>query len=428
MPFFSVLMPTRNRASLLRSSLESAVDQKFQDYEIIVSDNNSTDATKTVVEDVMRSSNKIRYVNPGRDLSMCDNWEYVLSQSSGQYIIYLCDDDALAPDSLSYIHDLLRHFHMNVMVWRSGAYHHPDIPDPSLRLQFTYEQSSGELFEVASQPIIETLCRFDWSVNGIVPKMLNCAVSRAVIDACRGRTGEFFVPPYPDFSAVGQLLSTNRSYHFIDLPLYIAGASLVSNAGIRFDRKKKHNEYVSLFGQDLLEGVPYQMPHLVNSYFYATWLLFRRIYPQAFTAGIDTEAYLKSLFAELAMFEDYEDVSEEYDQLSTYMRNFSGSRDMFERLWEEHEHAKKSAEHRNGSGDVGSVKKMAWAIVRKNQRAFNLLARARGHGSSESLHNNVSSIGAAGKILSRYLAKQARPVHELNPIQVASPNFLRGQQ
>src|SRR5712664_839547 len=63
MPFFSVLMPTRNRACLLRSSLRTAVEQKFPDYEIIVSDNNSTDDTKAVIEDFMKSSNKIRYVN-----------------------------------------------------------------------------------------------------------------------------------------------------------------------------------------------------------------------------------------------------------------------------------------------------------------------------------------------------------------------------
>ena len=429
MPFFSVLMPTRNRASLLRSSLESAVDQKFQDYEIVVSDNNSTDDTREVVEQSMKSSDKITYINPGRDLSMCDNWEYVLSQAKGRYIIYLCDDDALTFDSLSYIHELLAHFQMNVLVWRSAGYHHPDIPDKSMRLQFTYEHCSGDLFAIASPPIIETLCRFDWGVNGIVPKMLNCAVSREAIDACRSRTGDFFVPPYPDFSAVGQLLSTHRSYHFIDLPLYIAGASLVSNAGIRFDRKKKHDEYVSLFGRDLLEGVPYQMPYLVTSYFYATWLLFQRIYPEAFTAEIDTEAYLKALFAELVMFEDYEDVSEEFNQLSAYMRDFSGSGEMFERLSQEHEQAKKNGSEPGGQGgSVLQLKSLAWNFLRKNEWAYNLLARARGHKILSSAHTNVPSIGAAANILSGYLAKQARPAKDLDPIQVSSPYFLKERQ
>jgi glycosyltransferase involved in cell wall biosynthesis len=427
-PFFSVLMPTRNRASLLRSSLESAVNQKFQDYEIIVSDNNSTDDTKAVVEHFMTSSDKISYVNPGRDLSMCDNWEYVLSHARGRYIIYLCDDDALTFDSLSYIHELLAFFKMNVLVWRSGGYNHPDIPHES-RLSFTYDYGSSELFEVSSKPLVSALCRFDWSINGIVPKMLNCAVAKDAIDACRSQTKDFFVPPYPDFSAVGQLLSTNSSYHFIDLPLYIAGASLVSNAGIRFDRKKKHDEYVSLFGRDLLEGVPYQMPYLVTSYFYATWLLFRRIYPETFTAEIDTEEYLKALFSELLMFEDYEDISEELDQLSGYMRDFSGSSEMFERLWQEHKQAKKNgSEPGRNAGSVQRLKSMAWAFAGKNERAFNFLARVRGHKLQASSHKNVPSIGAAANILSSYLTKQARPVAELSPVQVSSPKFLQERQ
>ena len=428
MPFFSVLMPTRNRASLLRSSLESAVAQKFQDYEIIVSDNNSTDDTRAVVQGFEKSSDKITYINPGQDLSMCANWEFVLSQAKGKYIVYLCDDDALTFESLSYIHEVLASFQMNVLVWRPAGYSHPDIPDES-RLTFTYTYGSGELFEVTSKPIIDALCRFDWSVNGVIPKMLNCAVARESIEACRARTGDFFVPPYPDFSAAGQLLSTNSTYHYIDLPLYITGASKVSNAGIVFDRKKKHDEYVSLFGRDLLEGVPYQMRYLVNSYFYATWLLFQRTYPAAFAVEVDTAEYLKSLFGELTVFEDYEDISEEFAQLSTYMRDFSGSEDMFEGLREEHLRAKRNgSEPSDQAGSLGMLKQKAWSFLRKNERAFNLVARARGHQIPTSVHKNVPSIGAAAKILSGYLAKQARPVKGLSPIQVSSPYFLKEKQ
>jgi|GEM_PF-7098436 len=425
MAFFSVLMPTRNRASLLRVSLPTAINQTFQDYEIIVADNNSTDDTKDIVEQLSKSSDKVKYINPGRDLSMCDNWEYVLRHAQGRYVIYLCDDDALTVDSLSYIHELLSRFEMKVLVWRSAGYNHPDVPHKS-RLSFSYNHTSGDVFEVQSKPLIDVLCRFDWSVNGIVPKMLNCAVEKDSIEACRARTGEFFVPPYPDFSAVGQLLSTNESYHFIDLPLYIAGASRLSNAGIIFDRKKKHDEYVSLFGRDLLAGVPYQMRYLVTSYFYATWLLFQRIYPESFTAEINKEEYLRALFAELVMFEDSEDVSEEFDQLAAYMREFSGSNEMFDGLWREHEQSKRNGnESSSKAGSVRQLKSRAWAFLAKNERVLSLAARARGHKILSSSHKNVPSIGAAANILSGYLTKQARPVNELQPIQVSSPHFLK---
>jgi hypothetical protein len=141
---------------------------------------------------------------------------------------------------------------------------------------------------------------------------------------------------------------------------------------------------------------------------------------------VDTAEYLKSLFGELTVFEGYEDVSKEFAQLSTYMRDFAGSEDMFERLREEHLRAK-----RNGivpldqAGSLGMLKQKAWSFLRKNERAFNLLARARGHQIPTSVHRNVPSIAAASNILSGYLAKQARPVKDLSPIQVSSPYFLK---
>jgi glycosyltransferase involved in cell wall biosynthesis len=42
-PFFSIVMPTRDRAHLLKFALQSALSQTFDDYEILVSDNHSTD-------------------------------------------------------------------------------------------------------------------------------------------------------------------------------------------------------------------------------------------------------------------------------------------------------------------------------------------------------------------------------------------------
>jgi glycosyltransferase involved in cell wall biosynthesis len=428
MPFFSVLMPTRNRASLLKSALQTAIEQKYQDYEIIVSDNNSTDNTREVVQQFASTTGKIKYVNPGCDLSMCDNWEYVLSHATGQYVLYLCDDDALTPDSLSYIHDLLQQFAMKILVWRAAAYNHPDIPDAD-RQTFSYNHSSGSLFEVESSPMLAALCRFDWSVNGVVPKMLNCVVVREAIETCRRQTEIFFVPPFPDFASVGQLLSTNSSYHFIDLPLYISGASRVSNAGILFDRKKKHDEYVSLFGRDLLAGVPYQMRYLINSYFYATWLLFQRIYPEAFTCGIDTGSYLKSSFSELVRFEGYDDIVEEFDQLAAHMRDFTGSDTMFQELWTEHQLSKQNGSKPSVSGgSLGRLKDRTWAVMQKNERLFSFLARVRGHKINSSTHRNVESIQAAAVILARYLATAARPAKDLKPIRVASTDFLAEQR
>ena len=67
-PRFSVIIPTRNRAETLRVTLRSCTEQDFDPFEIVVSDNDSKDDTRAVVE--AAGSSHIRYVKTPRALSM----------------------------------------------------------------------------------------------------------------------------------------------------------------------------------------------------------------------------------------------------------------------------------------------------------------------------------------------------------------------
>ena len=59
MPQVTVILPTWNRAKWLRTSIESVLSQTFQDFELIVVDDASTDSTEEVLE---RYSGKIRTI------------------------------------------------------------------------------------------------------------------------------------------------------------------------------------------------------------------------------------------------------------------------------------------------------------------------------------------------------------------------------
>lgn len=427
MPFFSVLVPTRNRVSLLKEAVPTAINQEFDDYEILISDNNSIDSTGEVARSFANQSDKVRHLSTGRDLSMLDHFEFIVSKARGKYFISLCDDDGFAPNTLSYLHDLLTHFPTDVLTWRYAGYGHPDIPagDDS-RCTLTVTHTSGNLFQVSSRPMMEALCRFDIMVYGIVPKIINSAISIEKINKCREKTGRFFVPPYPDFSTACQLLSTDDSYLFIDLPMYIAGESKLSNTGLRFNRKPKTDDYNSLFDRDLLEGVPYAMRYLTTSYLYATWLLFQKVYPETFPQEIDVKAFLNRLFDELITFEPYDDLTEEFDTLAGYMKDFSGDDKMFRRIWENYQNSKDGiASNGTSAGAVQQFKSRAWKVARKNEHLYALLARLRGHRLETTFHRNVPNIEAASKLLRQYIIQTAIPVNDLTPVPVDSSNFLQ---
>jgi glycosyltransferase involved in cell wall biosynthesis len=409
----------------LKYALASAADQDFDDYEVVVSDNNSSDDTKAVIEAAMGASERIKYFNPGSDLSMCDNWENALTRAQGRYILLLCDDDALPRISLSYIYKVISKFQADVLVWRYGSYSFADFPDEQERLKFTYPYTSGKVFSVSSQPLLDALLKFDWSVNPIVPKMLNCVVSRTAIDVCRQPTGKFFLPPYPDFSAAGQLLATNRSYYFVDVPLYVSGASNLSNAAFVMKRKKVFDDYLSLYGRDLLEAVQYPMRYLCTSYFQAGWQLLRRTYPEVIPGEIDLEAYVRALFKELTLFEDYEDLSEEFAQIAAYMRAITGSDEMFEQLrLADLKDKARAAAIRKDRGVMGEIKERTWSLLRKNEKLYRVLGSVRGHRITEASFARVQTILAAARILEDYLQKYAQQIPHVNHIPVKSIDFL----
>ena len=61
-PFFSFIIPTKNRSAILKFAIQSCLNQSFGDFEIIVSDNNSKDRTEEVVKKFTDA--RIKYVNP----------------------------------------------------------------------------------------------------------------------------------------------------------------------------------------------------------------------------------------------------------------------------------------------------------------------------------------------------------------------------
>jgi glycosyltransferase involved in cell wall biosynthesis len=98
MPKVSVIIPTYNRAECLRSAIESALRQTFTDFEIIVSDDKSTDHTREVVKSF--KDRRITYIlNDGNKGPSATRNTAILA-SDGDYIAFLDDDDEWLPDKL----------------------------------------------------------------------------------------------------------------------------------------------------------------------------------------------------------------------------------------------------------------------------------------------------------------------------------------
>jgi glycosyltransferase involved in cell wall biosynthesis len=99
-PLVSIGMPVYNGARYIREALESVILQGFQNYELIISDNASEDATGTICAEYSGKHPQIRYIRQPHNIGGHGNFNFVTQQARGDFITWLAHDDALEADFL----------------------------------------------------------------------------------------------------------------------------------------------------------------------------------------------------------------------------------------------------------------------------------------------------------------------------------------
>ncbi len=104
-PHVSVVIPTFNRSAFLRQAITSVLAQTYSDFELVVSDNASTDDTPAMVTGWL--DGRIRYFRNERNLGMAPNWNASMRHARGGYVALLEDDNWWHPEYLARTVDTL---------------------------------------------------------------------------------------------------------------------------------------------------------------------------------------------------------------------------------------------------------------------------------------------------------------------------------
>ena len=99
-PRISIGMPAYNAAATIRSAIEALLAQSFGDWELIVSDNASTDATRDTVEDLARRDGRIRYVRHPVNIGANLNYSHAFKCARGEFFKWASSSDWCAPSFL----------------------------------------------------------------------------------------------------------------------------------------------------------------------------------------------------------------------------------------------------------------------------------------------------------------------------------------
>ena len=197
MPKVSVLIPTYNCAKYIGQAIQSVLDQTFEDFEIIVSDNASTDNTEEVVKSFKDS--RIRYYKSNINVEMGNNWNRCLFLSRGRYIAILCSDDIWLPPFLEKTVEILDF--------------HPDVG-----LVFTNHYLFSNNIEWVRRRLVSPGLHYHFT-NIVISKNPICISATLIRRACFDDVGEFKSYYTADYDMWLRISKTRWGIYYIDSPL-----------------------------------------------------------------------------------------------------------------------------------------------------------------------------------------------------------------
>ena len=97
-PKVTIGMPVFNGERLIRAALDSLLAQSFSDFELIISDNASTDGTERICREYAGRDKRIRYIRQLANIGGVPNFKFVLDEARGEYFMWSACDDIHSPD------------------------------------------------------------------------------------------------------------------------------------------------------------------------------------------------------------------------------------------------------------------------------------------------------------------------------------------
>ncbi len=132
-PAVSIGMPVYNGEAFLGQALQSILAQSFSDFELIVSDNASSDNTEKIVAAFAEGDERVRYIRQPTNIGPIANFNYVLHEAQGDYFMWAAADDVWDE---AWINVLIHHMSASVAI----SFGHVDNIDENGKLLRQYKK------------------------------------------------------------------------------------------------------------------------------------------------------------------------------------------------------------------------------------------------------------------------------------------------
>lgn len=260
MPMFSIAIPAKGRPEYSRDAVFSVMNQDFEDFEVIFSNNGADPAVKAAVADFIDDPRFV-YVEQPAVLNMPVHWEVASRSLTGKYFLVLSNRSVLKQHVLRRLSDFLseRSEQVEAVSWGWA-----DYDNASGRLTSTVPKAGGRRNRPSSDELHDFARRYALvDSNRVLPLGSNSCVSASLVHRIRAREGSIFKQISPDYRfAFSCLLNTESVVHF-DEVFFITQGLEVSTGRNSFLGSSKA-DIDTLDATDLWRDVPIKVPLSFN--------------------------------------------------------------------------------------------------------------------------------------------------------------------
>ncbi len=224
----TVVIPTRNRASLAMCAIRSVLEQPVERLRILVSDNSTIKTEAQQLAGFCRNlaDKRVQYLVPPKQMPMTQHWDWAVCRAleipESSHVSLLTDRMLFKKEQLTEAVEIVRQHPNEILCYNIDTVIDNESPVRVIQVPWT-----GHVYEVNSNQLISLVSRA--KLHNSLPRMLNSVVSHENLKKIRLRFGSVFDSNSPDFCFCFRVLDTFDSLLFFDKTVLLQHGLFRSN-------------------------------------------------------------------------------------------------------------------------------------------------------------------------------------------------------
>lgn len=243
-PLLSILIPTKNRYEYIKEIVAILNKIKSDDIEFVIQDNSEEGKEHDSFVDYIAELNdvRIKYFYFSGHLSINENADRTVLNSSGKYVCFIGDDDCVTSQIVDAVKWMEKES-IEVLTFYCPSYIWTDVEYKYLSKKHTgvlsFRKPTGKVFVKDPSKELSRLLDVGGQKLQEMPQLYHGITTREILNKIFDVTGSFFPGSVPDMDVAVCLSLYTKKYYKIDLPIVISGTAKKSAGGLGASKMHK---------------------------------------------------------------------------------------------------------------------------------------------------------------------------------------------